>query len=547
MHMRPYDDKIYLSGWYDFHHAGGPATWQQNLYRGPTAFYNYTTDKQEIVFWGEEGALSTPPRLELIKQELEASPLKGWDGEAYLQWYKLFDDFLTQKNLRGAFPTVDRFTTAMGAISLEHQGRKIQLIRLGNTADGYAINGWEEEMIENHSGIVDEFRNPKADPAIMAYFNQPVYVAVMPRTQIVQIPGEAIVDFHLINEKNLHGPYTLQVNAKDSAGQSVFTKDLPVTVAGGDVYGQLLSENITIPIAKVTGNFTVEAHLLDPAGKEQATGHDAIFAVDWKSQPLAGKGATWESGQPVRDFLKKEKNLDVAAYADQLGPLDWVVVTSSPTQDSLVPVPPEAFRDPSGQNPGVTTTFYNAENFTQQAGQHSEPAIDLTTADGATPDPTMFVLNNYSITWEGQLVAPTAGTYRFDVDSNGTSTVVTINGQTLGGARGACGGAGVTSFNLTAGQPVTVTVRYTKDRGAASCRLLWAPPQANVPSAQKLLDRAKQDGTTIILLNHAETWMDLVAQNTDVTYRGSFAVGTTWLGGDHFVKRHPLFQDLPVK
>ncbi len=544
MHMRPYDDTIYLSGWYDFHHAGGPAVWQQSFYRGPAAFYNYTTDRPEIVFWGEEGAISTPPRLELIKKELEASPVLGWDGATYLEWYKVFDDFLTQKNLRGAFPTVDKFTTAMGAISLEHQGRKIQIIRLSNLTDGYAVNGWEEELIEDHSGIVDEFRNPKADPAILAYYNQPLYVAVMPRTTIVQIPGNATVDFHLINEKNLHGTFTLHVDGQNSAGQNIFAKDLPVTIAGGDVYGQLLAENVTIPIANTTGNFTIEARLLDAAGREQASGHDAIFAVDWKSQLLAGRGATWESGEQVRDFLKNEKQLDVPAYTDQLGPLDWVLVASSPSQDSLVTVPPGVFRDPTGRQPGVMVTFYNDQNFRLPATQHPEPAIDLLTAEGATPDPAMSVLNNYSIVWEGQLVPPTTGTYHFDVDSNGTTTMVAINGQPLG--RGGRGGGGGANFNLVAGQPVTVTVRFTKDRGAASCRLLWAPPSTNVQAAQGLFDRAKQDGTTIVLLNHAETWMDLVAQNTGVTYRGSFAVGTTWLGGDHFVKQHPLFQDLPV-
>ena len=46
-------------------------------------------------------------------------------------------------------------------------------MRLSNITDGYAINGWESESIENHSGIVDCWRNPKADPSIIAYYNQP--------------------------------------------------------------------------------------------------------------------------------------------------------------------------------------------------------------------------------------------------------------------------------------------------------------------------------------------------------------------------------------
>ena len=68
MHMRPFDDTVYMSGWYDYHHAGGPAVWSQSLYKSPDDYYNRTTNKAEIVYWGEEGAISTPPRLAKSKK-----------------------------------------------------------------------------------------------------------------------------------------------------------------------------------------------------------------------------------------------------------------------------------------------------------------------------------------------------------------------------------------------------------------------------------------------------------------------------------------------
>ncbi|MDR2936191.1 MAG: glycoside hydrolase family 2, partial [Rikenellaceae bacterium] len=55
IHLRPYDTTMYWNGWYDYHHAGGPASWHQELYRGPGDYYNNTTNKKEIVFYGEEG------------------------------------------------------------------------------------------------------------------------------------------------------------------------------------------------------------------------------------------------------------------------------------------------------------------------------------------------------------------------------------------------------------------------------------------------------------------------------------------------------------
>lgn len=33
-------------------------------------------------------------------------------------------------------------------ISIEHQGRKIETIRLDNYTDGYAINGWELRLLK---------------------------------------------------------------------------------------------------------------------------------------------------------------------------------------------------------------------------------------------------------------------------------------------------------------------------------------------------------------------------------------------------------------
>ena len=39
MNMRPFDDTLYMQGWFDFHHAGGPATWNESLYRGPDNYY----------------------------------------------------------------------------------------------------------------------------------------------------------------------------------------------------------------------------------------------------------------------------------------------------------------------------------------------------------------------------------------------------------------------------------------------------------------------------------------------------------------------------
>jgi hypothetical protein len=546
MHMRPFDETVHYNGWYDFHHAGGPEVWNEKLYQGPDKYYNRTTNRREIVYWGEEGAISTPPRLELIKKTLDASPVLGWDGQVYLDWYKQFDDFLRKKNLHDAFPTVDALTTSMGAVSLYHQGRKIETIRINDPTDGYAINGWEAEILDDHSGVVDCFRNPKADPAILAYYNKPLYVAVKTRSQFAEIPGSVRVDFYLINEKDVHGPHRLDVSVRDPAGHRVFTNFVEVTTAGGDVYGQLLKAGVTVPIAGATGMFTIEANLRDVRGHSVAVGHDQVLAVDWKSQKLVGNGATWESTPEVRPFLEQQKGLQVADYRDDLGPLDWVVVTRPPNEGNAVEIPADSFRLPDSEQHGLTASFFSDPDFSKPVHQRTDANVNFSVPDGATPDPALTTTENYGVRWEGRIVPTATGEIEFATDSN-DGVRLWVNGQQLFDdmqTRNNLINRG--RISLEAGKPVSIRLEYWHRRGNAQCRLLWSQPEAHPSDPEKLIQRVHDDGTTLLILDRADTWMPLIQKATGVQFHGSFTIGTAWLGGLHFVRKHPLFDGLPV-
>ncbi len=539
-HVRPFDGEIHFTGWFDNHHAGGPEVWRQNLYRNPTNYYNYTTNEKEIVYWGEEGAISSPPRLEKIKAALDSSPTKGWDGEIYLDWYRQFDDFLTRKHLRQAFPTVDAFTMSMGAVSYYHQGRKIETLRIDDAADGYAVNGWEAESVENHSGIVDNWRNPKGDPAIMAYYNQPLYVAVKTRSQFAQIPGDVAVDFYAINEKNLHGNFALNVSVRDPSGKLKSGGQFPVQLTGGDVYGELLAENFRLKIEDATGMFRIQASLRDASGHEVATGHDEVLAVDWKGQKLSGAGATWENTPQVRSFLTKQKNVNAAAYADDLGKLDWVIVTRPPGEGRATEIPTDRF------GAGLTTTFYEGDHFENKIYERKDRTVDYYVPDGATPDPKVNIMENYTVRWEGTVTPPVTGDYTFVTDGS-EGVELSVDGKLLFSDlythvnpinRG--------RIHLEAGKAVAIRLGLAHRHGNAQTKLLWSLPETGQPDAAKLMERVRNDGTTLIILDRADEWMNLITNNTPVKYNGSFTIGTTWLGGLHFVRAHPLFKDLPV-
>jgi hypothetical protein len=546
LHMRPFDEQQYFFGWYDNHRAMGPETWQAHDYKHPTQHVGHHTARDEIIYRGEEGAISSPPRLEKIHEELSKSPHQGWDVALYEEWYKEFASFLDRKQLRESFPTVDALTCAMGEVSLEHQGRRIQAHRICNLVDGYAINGWEAQVVENHSGIVDCFRNPKADPAILARYLQPLCVAIAPRSQILHTGSPLVVDFYAVNEKDVKGPHTLTILATDARGARVFTQDADVQLAGGDTFGQLLAEAVQIPSNGVPGMWTIAATLVDARGKAIASGDDKVLVVDWKGDRITGNGAVYERKTRVRDFLNNDKGVQVPAYRDDLGKLDWVVVAAPRLADPEL-IPASAFRDITGHTQGSSATCFEGQDFGQQVHQRIDAQVDLDIASGGRPDPKVGTTQNYSVRWEGCVIPPRTGEYIF-VAGGDDGVRMWIRGVKVidDWAIHEYREHRSTPIRLEAGKPVEVKLEFFQAGGGAKCTLKWIIPTTQEIDPDKLLQRAAKDGTTILFLERPETWLDTITKHTSVKSDGSFTVGTDWLGGQFLARKHPLLEGLPV-
>ncbi len=545
IHFRPYDDTMYRTGWYDYHRAGGPAAWNEDLYKSPDDYYNRTTNRREIVFFGEEGALSSPPRLEKDKQDLDAMPHKGWDGNEYLRWYEAFDRFLDDKQLRGAYPTVDDLCVAMGAVSYEHQGRKIESARMNNLTDGYAINGWESQLVENHSGIVDCFRYPKSDPALIARYNRPLYVAVKPRRQVAAAGEEVTVDFYLINEQDVRGTYRLTYSVIGPDGKAAGAGSCDVTVSGGDVYGELLSAGATLPVPAAGGLFRIEAELRD-GGQVLASGYDEVLSVNLASNLLDGKGAVWEEGTALQDFLRGRTKQATVPYADAAGKLDWVIVARPPKKEQLTMVPSAVLRTAAGE-PGLDAIYYEDMDFRKEVYRETAGVVNLSAIEGATPSPFVHMLDRYGIRWSGQIIPPVSGEYAFVPQSNGRSSIeVLVDGQKVYELTARQDTVGDGRIRLEGGRATPIEVRFRHPRSNARCRLDWAVPNESLPDAQQLMRRAIDDGTKIIIVQSAEEWAEFIAANSAAVFKDKFFVGTNWLGGVMFNKPHAVFNELPA-
>ena len=283
MCMLPYDTVVYNDIWWDEHHAGGPGVYRDEFYNGKDDIYRHNDIPNEIIILGEDGAVGTPPRLDLIVESLDEIGYDGWDGDTYRKMQKVYSDFLKAKGFSKDFPSVDYLCQSMGNVSHYYQARTIENTRIGNLLDGYVINGWENTKVENHSGVVDIFRNLKTDEGTLAYYNQPFYVAIKAQNKVLEVGEVSSIDFYIVNEEDVKGNLKLNIVATDDEGV-LYEKTHKVTLTGGTTYGELIVEGVELK-TRTKGYINIKTELLK--GKEViAEGKEKLFAISLNTDNL---------------------------------------------------------------------------------------------------------------------------------------------------------------------------------------------------------------------------------------------------------------------
>ncbi|MBR2964049.1 MAG: hypothetical protein IKC53_07580 [Lentisphaeria bacterium] len=560
MNCMPFDDKVYQVGFRDNHNATGPnISYPANYYTNSKRYWNYTENKEELVFWGEEGAISTPPRLELIMDELKKIGQDGMDGEDYKNWYKRMNKYLDEKGLRKDFPTVEAFTSELGKVGIRHQGRRIEIIRLNNITDGYAINGWEAMLRENNSGVVDTFRNPKGDPAILRAYNAPLKLAVHTPTPSFTVPNTISADIHIINEENLNGEYTL-VTQLIQDGKAVKEIEQPVKVTGGDVYGELLAEQVQIQVDK-PGVSVIKAFLkgTKAEGEMEVTAVDnsriklpagKTYAVYENPQPqgqqpggfgggqggFGGRGMGGRGGQPQQSLVSilnaAGGNFQAFQPGSGLKP-DVLVVTQR------YPVPQRiqanSIATPDGTAGAFRLTFLVDG---EKRAERNVRQLELALPDGGTPDPSVPMTAGYTVLFEGQYMPNADGDYNFKIE--GPTKADDQLSFKVDGKEVAVANDGTATVKLYRGVPAQLAISMTK-KTAQRFNVLCFPPNGNSVDVNAVVELAKA-GTQVIVLNDVENWAPTIAAaNGKLKYLGSFRLGNNWVGGQYFCKDHPVF------
>jgi beta-galactosidase len=325
--MKPNDFTEYNTGFFEECISIGSQGYQDSYYRNPHDYYLHSGTTDEIVFWGEDGNIGVPPRLQSIKEyyDRNGEPY-GWQGRSTIEWFKAYDTFLDASGFRAFFPNVDSLTVSLGNVKYYHHGRILENIRMGNAADNYTIIGWGSSQVFNHNGMVDLYRNPVGIPELFSYYTRPLYIAVKLRNKVVPAGSTVVSDFFIINEADIKGDHTLSVTLEHDGVKTSFSQEYEVAMKGGEEYGQLLVENVGIGLGDSPGYYTVRAELRDRKGTIVASGNDRVFAGDLSGIKISPEGAVIDSTGNIRKAVNKIWGINLPDFTSKSPDLKYIIV-----------------------------------------------------------------------------------------------------------------------------------------------------------------------------------------------------------------------------
>ncbi len=322
----PYNDTMHRSdqeqyaGWWN-NHQGANDQWYDEFYKDADHFTYRQPLKTALVEFGEMEGCAVPDNHPLMVHQIETGAFgsngKSYDLADHKEIVAGYERFLSRWGFRGAFPSAEKLYKAIGAKCYESWQQYMENVRICDAVDFAVISGWESTAVENHSGIVDNLRNFKGDPDLIASSLRPVR-AVAKQHRLCYAMGEAAVfDLYLLNDTNKAVAVKLRFSMVEPGGKLVKLGawDAPALVADQFSY-EVQREFTTPPLTKegiykfrfacdadVTGSFTREiwvANAKPQFAKKISVGVSGVLATVRK-QLSALPGVT------VAEFAAGEK------------------------------------------------------------------------------------------------------------------------------------------------------------------------------------------------------------------------------------------------
>jgi beta-galactosidase len=130
---------------------------------------------------------------------------------------------------------------------LRHWQNYLENARISDDLDFAVISGWETTAIENHSGIVDNLRNFKSDPAPISGALTPIRPVAKQRSACTALGDSATFDLYLLNDTPHPATGTLTFTAVTPSGKLLKLATFPAPPHVPEQFSYLLKEAFQTP------------------------------------------------------------------------------------------------------------------------------------------------------------------------------------------------------------------------------------------------------------------------------------------------------------
>jgi hypothetical protein len=205
----PYNETIHRSdvepwgGWWNNHQGAGDQ-WYDDFYKDSEHFTYRQPLKTALVEFGEMEGCAVADNHPLMIHQIESGQFggngKSYDLEDHRQILAGCEKFLDRWGFRKAFSTAEQFYSALGDKVYESWQQYMENARICDEIDFAVISGWESTAIENHSGIVDNLRNFKGNPELIASSLRPIRPVAKQHKLCYALGEQAVFDLYLLND-----------------------------------------------------------------------------------------------------------------------------------------------------------------------------------------------------------------------------------------------------------------------------------------------------------------------------------------------------------
>lgn len=248
----PYNDRYWRSdkdewgGWWNNHQGAGDQ-WYDRFYKSKDEYIHMQKGKPFIVEFGEMQGCATADNHEAMVVEILSKGGKSYDLQDHKDIVAATNSYIERWGFKTAFPTSEKLFLSVGRKVYESWRNYLENIRLGESVDIACVSGWESTAIENHSGVVDNLRGFKADPALMSQALRPVMAIAKPRALAYAAGDSAELDLWLFNDtaQSVADELVLSLVGPDGAIETLGR--WPVPAQSPNQFSYLVAESVRTP------------------------------------------------------------------------------------------------------------------------------------------------------------------------------------------------------------------------------------------------------------------------------------------------------------